>query len=182
MNARLIAPPATMPVSIENARLAARTSGTALDVELRSKVEGITEAAEHETGRAFIEQTWQVVLDAFPAGRACAIRLAPARLIAVDHVKFYGVDGAQHTLDPQDYQVDTASEPGCILPAPGRAWPATPARINAVEIQYRCGYGADQSRVPASIKDYILGMLENHYFPNPNAQHLARKLDRETVY
>lgn len=182
MNARLIIPPATMPVSIESARLAARTSGTALDVELRGKVEGITEEAEHLTGRAFIEQTWQVVLDAFPAGRACAIRLTPARLIAVDRVTFYDVDGVQRILDPQDYMADTASEPGFILPAPGRAWPATAPRVNAVEIQYRCGYGKDESSVPAAIKDYILGMLENHYYPNPNAQHLARRLDRATVY
>jgi hypothetical protein len=35
--------------------------------------------------------------------------------------------------------------------------------------------------VPAAIKGYILGMIENDYFPNPNAQYLCRKLDRYWV-
>lgn len=182
MSAQLIVPPVAMPVSIEAARRAARTSGTALDAELESKVRGITEEAEHETGRAFIEQVWALTLDAFPAGRQCAIQLAPARLIAVDHVKFYDAGGVQQVLHPADYQVDTKNEPGRLLLAPGLGWPATAVRIDAVEVQYRCGYGPTEASVPPAIKEYILGMLENDYYPNPNAKFLARRLDRATVY
>lgn len=178
MNERLIIPPAALPVSMDAARRAARVSGSALDAELADKVRGIAEEAEHLTGRAFVSQTWELTLDSFPD----AIKLPHPPIASVLYVNYYDATGALQMLDPQDYLVDDKSEPGWIVPAPGRAWPATAARINAVEVQYVCGYGADDSAVPAAIKGYILGMLENAYFPNPNAQFLARKLDRATVY
>lgn len=179
MNKTLVTPPAALAVSIAAARRAARTSGTALDAELQGKVQGITEEVEHKIGRALIHQTWSVTADAFPAG---AIRLPMARLVSIDHVNFYDGTGTLRTLDPQDYQADTKSEPGFVLPVFGRTWPATAPIVNAVEVQYRCGYGPDDASVPAAIKDYILGMLENHYYPNDNVQYLARRLDRFKVY
>lgn len=179
MNKTLVVAPVAMAVSMSAARRSARTGSTALDAELEGRVRGITEEVEHLTGRALVHQTWQVTLDAFPVG---AIRLPMARLVSIDHVQFRDASGALLTLDPQDYQVDIKSEPGFIVPAPGRAWPATSGTINAVEVQYVCGYGPDDTSVPAAIKDYILGMLENHYYPNDNAQYLARRLDRYQVY
>jgi uncharacterized phiE125 gp8 family phage protein len=174
---RLIVPPAALAVSITTARASARTSGAALDAELEQKVRDFTDDAEHRTGRALITQTWEVTLDGFPD----AIRLPHAPLASVVYVKFYDVDGVLQTLDPQDYMVDAKSEPGYIVPAPGRAWPQTAARINAVEVRYVCGYGPDETSVPPAIKGFILGMVENDYFPNPNAQFLCRKLDRYWV-
>lgn len=170
---------------MEAARRQARSSGTSLDDEIKGKVEGFTEDAEHETARAFITQTWEVTLDAFPAARcggAAAIRLPKSPVASVVHVKFYDVDGVQQTLDPQDYLVDDKSEPGYVFPAPGLTWPATAKRINAVDIQFVCGYGTSDANVPAAIKQYILGRLENDYYPNPNAQYLSRLLDRARVY
>jgi len=178
MTARLVTAPAAPAVSLVAARRAARTNGTALDAELLEKIQGITDEVEHETCRALIEQTWAVTLDRFDG----AIRLPHSPLVTVEHVKFYDTDGVLQTLHPEDYQVDDVSEPGFIVPAPGRTWPATAARINAVEVQYVCGYGPDDTSVPPGIKEYILGMIENHYFPNPNAQYLRRRLDRHMVY
>jgi uncharacterized phiE125 gp8 family phage protein len=178
MNTRLVVRPAAMAVSIDAARRAVRASGTSLDAEISDKVQGFTEQAEHKTGRAFITQTCQVTLDEFPP----AIKLSRPPIIAVLYVRFYDADGVQQTLDPQDYQVDDQSEPGYILPAPGKNWPATGRRINAVEVQYTCGYGPSPDDVPASIKQYILGKLENDYYPSSGAQFLESLLDREMVY
>lgn len=180
MTKRLIIPPAALAVSLDAARRAARASGTSLDAELEDKIRGITDEVEHKTGRALIHQTWELTLDAFPASGA--IRLPPARLASVDHVKYRDVDGVLQTLHPDDYMVDAKSEPGWILPSPGVTWPATDSRIGAVEVQYVCGYGPTEADVPAAIKSYIVGMIENDYYPNPNAQYLARKLDRSMVY
>ena len=175
---RLITPPAGLAVALVAARRAARTNGTALDAELTGKIQGITDDVEHETGRALVRQTWALTLDRFDG----AIKLPHPPLISVEHVKFYDAAGQLQTLHPDDYQVDGVSEPGFIVPAPGKAWPATAARINAVEVQYVCGYGPDDANIPPGIKEYILGMVENHYYPNPNAQFLCRRLDRHTVY
>ncbi len=178
MTERLITAPAGLAVALVAARRAARTNGTALDAELTEKIQGITDDVEHDTGRALIRQTWALTLDRFDG----AIKLAHPPLISVEHVKFYDAAGALQTLDPQDYQVDSVSEPAFIVPAPGKSWPATAARINAVEVQYVCGYGLDDVRVPPGIKEYILGMIENHYYPNPSAEYLSRRLDRHKVY
>jgi uncharacterized phiE125 gp8 family phage protein len=178
MSTRMIVPPAAMAVSIEAARRSARASGTSLDDELSDKVQAYTEEAEHKTRRAFITQTWAVTLDEFPA----AIKLAHPPIVNVLSVQFYDIDGTSQTLDPQDYQVDNSSEPGYIVPAPGRTWPETAQRINAVEVQYTCGYGESPDAVPAAIRQYILGMVENDYYPSPGAQYLPRLLERAKVY
>jgi uncharacterized phiE125 gp8 family phage protein len=163
---------------MDAARRAARANGTAMDAEITEKVQGIIEDAEHETGRAFIAQIWQVTLDSFPD----AIKLPNAPLASVVYVKFYDAAGVQQTLDPADYQVDDKSEPGYVVPAFGKAWPATAPGINRVEVQYVCGYGPSDADVPAAIKSYILGMLECQYYPNGNAQYLSRLLDRFRTY
>jgi uncharacterized phiE125 gp8 family phage protein len=178
MPVRLITPPTVLAVSMDAARRAARANGATMDAEITEKVQGIIEDAEHETGRAFITQTWAVTLDSFPD----AIKLPNAPLARVDYVKFYDVAGIQQTLDPADFQVDDKSEPGYVVPAFGKAWPATAPGINRVEVQYVCGYGDSDAAVPAAIKSYIVGQLENAYFPNPNAQFLTRLLDRVRVY
>ena len=185
MSTRLIVPPVELAVPMEAARQAARAPGASLDAEIAGKVQGFTEDAEHETARAFISQTWAVTLDAFPVaprGGPGAIQLAKSPVIGVDHVKFYDVEGVQRTLSPADYQVDDVSEPGYVVPAPGKAWPATAARINAVEVQYVAGYGPSPDDVPAAIKQYVLGKLEDSYFPSSGAQYLCRLLDRYRVY
>lgn len=185
MRTRLVAAPVELAVSMDAARRSARSSGTSLDDEVVGKVRGFTEDAEHETGRAFITQTWETVLDAFPVaprGGPGAIQLSKAPVASVVHVKFYDVDGALRILDPQDYLVDDKSEPGFVVPAPGKAWPATAARINAVEVQYIAGYGPTEADVPAAIKQYILGKVENDYYPSSGAQYLCRLLDRYRIY
>lgn len=180
MTTKLVTPPAALPVSLSVAISAAKADGAGMDAEIELDVRGIAGKVEHDLGRALVEQTWRVTLDAFPA----AIKLAMPPLIAVDHVKFYDVDGALQTLDPQDYMVDSVSEPGYVLPAPGRSWPATAARINAVEVQYRCGYGSDYTKVPPEVQSYILAHVQAKYLPteSKNESFLDGLLDRLKVY
>lgn len=185
MSTRLIVPPAALAVSIDDARLAARVDvepdcTSALDTEIANAVRTYTVEAETETSRAIIDQTWRVTLDAFPA----AIKLDKARLLQVEHVKYYDTTGVQKTLDPQDYQVDAESEPGYIVPAPGRAWPATVQRINAIEVQYRAGYGEDHTLVPAGVKGFILARVAEHFETGgqPKNEYVKRLLWSEVVY
>jgi uncharacterized phiE125 gp8 family phage protein len=177
---KLVTPPASLAVSLEQARLSARIDGTEADAELEQVIRQHTGDAEHITGRAFITQTWRLTLDAFTP----AIKLPMPPLASVESVKFYDVDGVLQTLSPLDYIVDSASEPGYVVPAPGKQWPATQSRINAVEIQYVCGYGQSESDIPSEIKGYILGRVAEHFAPNNSGRsdHLPRLLDRYRVY
>lgn len=181
MSARQISPPVGLPVPLTAAISKARADGADMEAEVELEVRGIAGQVEHEIGRALVEQTWAVTLDAFPP----AIKLPMAApLIAVVSVKFVDADGQLQTLDPQDYFVDSVSEPAYVMPAPGRSWPATAVRANAVEVQYRCGYGPDHAAVPAAIQSYILGRLEAVYSQgeNRNAKFLDGLLDSVKVY
>lgn len=180
MSLKMIIPPAALAVSLDDARTSARVDGEEHDAELRLVVEAYTREAEHETGRAFVERTYRLTLDAFPA----AIRLDKPPILTVAHVKFFDEAGVQRTLDPQDYLLDAESEPGFLVPGPGRGWPATQARVNAVEVVYTCGYGADDAAVPANAKGYILGRVSEHFAPagTPKNEFLGKLLDELRVY
>jgi uncharacterized phiE125 gp8 family phage protein len=185
MTSRLIVPPAALAVSMDAARRAARVDvgadGTsALDADIAQAVRTYTREAEHLTGRAFVTQTWRVTLDAFPD----AIRLPKPPLASVVHIKFYDAAGVQQQLDPQDYLLDAESAPGYVVPAPNRSWPSTAARINAVEVQYMCGYGPDDAAVPDEAKGYILAWVQQKFAPSPNArpENFESLLDGLKVY
>lgn len=185
MSWKLIVPPVGLAISMEDAQLAARADVDAdgespLDADIVAAIRTYTAEAEGVTNRAIMQQTLRLTLDRFPP----AIELCRPPLLQVDHVKWYDTDGVQKTLDPQDYEVDGESEPGCIVPAPGCAWPATQAKINAVEVQVRCGYGVDHTAVPDSIKGFIRARIaeqfkDGRHADNPN---VTRLLWPEIVY
>lgn len=178
MTTKLIVPPAALAVSIELARAAARIDGDHMDAELTQAIKQYTEEAEHLVGRALVNQTWRVTLDFITE----AIQLDMPPIVQVDYVKFYDSAGVLQTLDPQDYVVDSVSEPGYIVPAPGKAWPATAVRVNAVEVQYVCGYGPDHTTVPSAIKGYILARVAELFLDPKRSEHVDRNLDRYRVY
>ena len=180
MRPRVITPPAELPVTLASAISAARADGAGLDDEVEQAVRTYTADAESETQRAIIEQTLQVVMDRFPP----VIELPRPRLLSVVHLKFIDQTGQQQTLDPQDYTVDTNSEPGRLLPAPGKAWPPTAARIGAVEIQYKAGYGSTPADVPDSVKGFILRRVAEQFgqLSASMAATTVHLLDGEVVY
>jgi uncharacterized phiE125 gp8 family phage protein len=183
---RILAPD-ELAVSMETARATARFDGNAMDAEIAQAIRTYTDEAEHYTGRAIIEQTWEVTLDRFPTGPRGsdgAFVLPRPPLISVVHIKFYDGAGQLQMLDPQDYQVDIKSAPGYIVPAPGKSWPTSANRINAVEVQYKCGYGTDHSSVPDGIKGFIMAKIAEHFAPvgTPKNEYADRLLWRAKVF
>lgn len=181
MTPKVIVPPAELAVSLESAITAARANGAGLDAEVEQAVKTATAEAEFETQRAIIAQTLRLTLDRFPD----SIKLPRPRLISVEHVKFFDAySKTWETLDPQDYEIDSVSEPGYIVPAPGKTWPATAPRINAVEVQYVAGYGPDHTSVPDSVKGFILRRVAEQYelLSASMVAGTPRLLDAERVY
>ena len=168
MPTRLITPPAALPVSLAEAKLNLRIDGNEQDSLIEAWIHGITAHAEHLTGRSFVNQTWRVTLDEFPD----AIEL-PVPVSSVT-IKFLDEAGVEQTLDPADYLVDSASEPGYAVPNVGKAWPTTYDRINAVNVDVVAGYGSSESDIPKGIKLYILAKLVEQYDP-------AIKAEKDTV-
>ena len=154
-----IAAPASEPLDLATAKLHCRVDGTDEDALITALIVAAREQAEHETGRALITQTWELVLDAFP--EAFVLRKSPVQ--SVTSLKYLdSATGAEQTLDPADYLLDKDSEPGYVVPAYGKAWPYSREVPNAVRVRYVCGYGLAVA-VPQAIKQWMLLAIGTMY-------------------
>jgi uncharacterized phiE125 gp8 family phage protein len=167
-------------ISLDAARRAARVDGDDLDDDISTAAVAYTEAAEHLTGRAFIQGPWKAGFRAF----AAEMVLPKPPLVSVTRVTFYDTAGVQRTLDPQDYFVDVDAEPAVLTPAPGRIWPAALDRANAIEVQYAAGYGLTEASVPKAVKQYVSARVQQQFSPVSTAKdaNFDRLLDSLTVY
>lgn len=73
-------------------------------------------------------------------------------IVSVASVKYIDTAGNLITLDPANYVVDKIE--GTVSAAFGKAWPATRAVDNAVQVDYDAGFGT-AADVPGSIKFWI---------------------------
>lgn len=113
-------------------------------------------AAESRTRRALLPQTWDLVLDRFPAWE---LSVPKAPLQSITSITYVDTNGVTQTMDPADYRVDAKSEPGRITPAFGKVWPIARWQTGAVTIRFVCGY-ADAAGVPACVKNWMLVRLQ----------------------
>lgn len=154
----LIEAPAEEPITLAEARLHLKIDDgiTADDALISALIVAAREKAEHETGRRLVTQTWDMFLDAFPAlDGSIKLHTALVKASSVTQLAYLDTAGAQQTVDPADYVLDTHSLPGYLFPAQGLSWPADVAdSANAVRVRVVCGYGAAAS-VPAGIKAWI---------------------------
>ncbi len=113
--------------------------------------------------------------------RAGAIIVPRPRLQSVDFIKYLDENGDVQTLDPSQYVVDTANEPARIAPAPNLNWPLTLISVrapvlNAVVVQYKCGYGDKPEDVPMVLK-LAMKMLVAHWYDNRPAAIAGYRVD-----
>lgn len=154
-----IAAPASEPLDLATAKLHCRVDGNDDDALVAALIVAAREQAEHETGRALVTQTWELVHDSFP--EAFVLRKAPIQ--SITSLKYLdSATGAEQTLAPADYLLDKDSEPGYVVPGYGKAWPDSYAVPNAVRCRYVCGYG-DAAAVPQAIKQWMLLAIGTMY-------------------
>lgn len=136
MALRLITAPAETPVTLTEAKAHLRVVDDDDDAFIEILIPASTRHAERFMGRAIIDQTWELVLDAFPT---CEIKIPLPPLIEVVSVVYDDEDGNEQTLSTSGYTVDNVSEPGWVVPTDD-TWPTTFDGINAVRIRFRAGY------------------------------------------
>lgn len=159
----LVSGPDNEPVDLIEAKVHLR-----VDVEDDDDlIEGLITAARQHielvTQRALITQTWEYVLDAFPAAE---IRLPRPPLQLVGSIVYKLEDGTEVTLDPSTHIVDTKAEPGLIVPAVGETWPTdTLYPTGAITIEYDAGYGDIAADVPMGLRQAIL-LIVGHWYEN----------------
>lgn len=145
--------PAAEPVGTAELKTHLHVVGTGSDTYVAAINKAAREAAENYTGRAFITQTWDAYLDAFPAGTE--IPLARPPLQSVAFVKYIDEAGVEQTWGTANYFVDTRRHPPRIVKDPAASWPDTDERPNAVHVQFVAGYGTGTGDVPESLRHGI---------------------------
>lgn len=161
-----VTPPASEPVTLDEAKLHLREDGTAQDAYINSLITAAREYVENDILRALITQQWQRKVDWFPRDVLEPILLPRPPLQSVESVTFIDDAGNPQTLDPATYIVDTDSLPGRVWRHPDVQWPETDlGRPNAVTVNYTAGYGGIASDVPEplvhAIKLLVAQLFEN---------------------
>ena len=161
MALKLITAPAAEPVSTSEAKAHLRVDTTADDTYIGTLITVARQNVESHLRRSLINQTWEVVLDAFPAG---VIRLPKPPLASVTSIKYTDDEGNESTYSSANYVVDSDTEPGRVVLKSGQTWPAvTLAAANGVRVRYVAGYGAAGSNVPQAIRQAILLVIGSLY-------------------
>jgi uncharacterized phiE125 gp8 family phage protein len=161
-----IAAPTVTPLSLDEAKRQLRVTTSDQDALITRYIQAATDFVDGEwgfLGRALVTQTWRLTLDAFPSDGQIKIPLPP--LQSVVSVEYDNVGGVAQTVDPLTYFVDTASEPGWIVPAGTGSWPTPLDAINAVRINFIAGYAPVGSppdltlNIPSNIIQAMLLMI-----------------------
>ena len=164
--------PAAEPVTLAQAKLHLRISGSDEDTLISALISAAREKLETDTRRALVQQTRVLYLDSFyELDAGGEIWLPGAPLASVSSVR-YEVSGSPslETVDAASYRVDTASEPGRISLAYSASWPGALAVRNAIQVTYVCGYAPDSgspidyaANVPKGLKQAILLLVGAWY-------------------
>lgn len=174
---KLVTPPAIEPVSLDEMRAWLRmTSSVPTDLDatvIQPLIRAAREWVEEQTERQLITATWRLTLQSFypdtPRGNGCGvIRLPRPPLIEVQLLAYTDTDGEPQTVDAEDYEVCTDSEPGQLAPVYGGCWPLAVGGLNAVQVTYQAGYGALATAVPETLRT-VVKMLAAHWFEHPEA-------------
>lgn len=156
---RRTAEPTVEPITLEEALEHLNEDLGIADDRVESLIKVARKACEARIERTLISTPWTVTMDSFPD----AVVLYRPPVIAVQSVAYIDIDGLTQTLDPLDYIVDAASEPGYVVPGFGKSWPTTQDRINAVTVNYTAGYGTQAASVPEPLRQWMLLAIGDMY-------------------
>lgn len=168
MAGRLITPPAFEPVTLDEAKAHVKQDLDTDDALITTLIQVARERAEYLTGRAFMKQTWEEVLERFPPERV--IQLPRWPLLSVEHVKYFDDEGQELTLATTEYYVDATNEPGRIGLQKEKYWPTDSLQAGeGVVIRYIAGETAEdeeeaqQAAIPRGIKQLVLFLVDHFY-------------------
>lgn len=120
--------------------------------------------AEMVTRRPLIPQTWDLVMNRFPCGRA-PIVVPKSPLLTVASIVYVDTDGVTRTLtgSPAQFTVIAPNgdnpKRGEIHPLYDETWPSTRDIPDAVSVTFTCGYPLNDQQVADVPEDITHGRL-----------------------
>lgn len=173
----LVTAPAVEPVTVAEAKAHLRVDLDDDDVLIGRLIAAARQAGEDFTGRAFLTQTWRLVLDRVPGaalpwwdGRrqgaaieSCpgAIPLPRPPLQSVSAVALVGEDGGTTEWAAANYFVDV--DGGRLVLREGAAWPTPVRSMAGLSVTFVAGYGDEAPDVPAALRQAVLAHVAALY-------------------
>ena len=194
LSTQLVTPPASEPVTIDQAKLHLRVDFPDDDLLITGLITAARQYAEKRTNRAFFNQTWMRTLDYFPlygkldGSRSpserntwpystwywdrVTIDLPHNRVQSVTSITYIDSNGQPQTLPTAAYNVDTTSIPARIAPAQGMFWPILNQYVpGSVQIKYVAGSygdGVEVNNCPMTNVQAML-LLIGHWYEHREA-------------
>jgi uncharacterized phiE125 gp8 family phage protein len=151
MSLKLITPPATEPITLNEAKLHLRVDGTDEDTMITALIVAARRMAEQRTERALITQTWELALDVWDD----EIELPMPPVASITSIKYIDTDGVEQTLANTEYTLDSYGTMGhSVKLAYGKTWPSIRYQDDAIKIRYAAGYGT-AADVPQDLKAWL---------------------------
>jgi uncharacterized phiE125 gp8 family phage protein len=165
-----ITAPSVTPLTLAEVKKHLRVTSTDSDDLITIYLKAATDYIDGEwgfLGRCIVTQTWRLTIDEFPDAE---IKIPLPPLQSVSSIVYDDPAGVQQTVPTANYFVDTASEPGWVVPNLNYTWPTTLDAVNAVRIDFVAGYSPDSSsppdltaNIPFNIKAGVMLLVANMY-------------------
>ncbi len=156
----LLAGPPAEPITLAEAKTFLRFDHDADDALIGSLITAARATVEALTRRALIDQSWRIILDAWPGSGLIAAPINPLREVSAAYV--LDAAGEEVPVPLGAFTCDTARLPGLIrvdrsmVPAPGRA-------LAGIAIDVVAGHGADADHVPSPLVEAVRVGLAHSY-------------------
>lgn len=161
MAVNVVTAPATMPVSLAEAKEMLLIDHTADDALLTMLIAGATEEAERIARRSFVTRTLDLLLDAWP--RDGVIRLEYPPVQTITSITYSNEMNQAATVPGTDYVAVLDVTPPLVMLTPGASWPSVTLRSESpIRVRYTAGYGATEA-VPSRYKILILALVSIDY-------------------
>ena len=152
----LLTAPLVEPVSLAEAKAWLKLDGADEDGLVSALITAARLSVEAATGRLLINQTWRLVLDAWPAKLALEVRLAPVQSIVA--IRSYDAASAVTNYSPGSFLLDRSSCPARIVPTT-QDLPFTNRLVAGIEVDLVIGYGPAATDVPQLLRQAMLVLV-----------------------
>jgi len=130
-------PPASEPVTLQEAKDHLRVTGSDEDTLISALISAARVKAEEECGYAIVTQTLSAWWDEWPTDNTLYLPIYPAA--AVSDIRYTDENGAVQTLDAADYTEDLVGMTPRLVLNPDADVPEVGQYPNAVEVRYVAG-------------------------------------------
>lgn len=182
---RLQTPANSEPVTLTELKDQLRITDDAENQFLNQLIIDAVKEIEDTTGIAFLDQDWRLTLDHWPnhtddwwdgvrEGSRASLYGGNAHLISVELPRYpldsitsltvFSEDGTPTVVTVSDvFDVDTQSLRGRLSLKSGATWPVALRPTNAIQIDYKAGYGTAPTDVPAPLRRAVRQMASYMY-------------------